>query len=138
MRVCIDTNVVLGMFTLGHPYRPIFEAWFDGKLHWAVTTEILFEYEEVTQRQAGTRKAAMMMRLIALVDSQHANLISVSPTFRFRTITHDPDDDKFADCAIATEADYIITEDRHFRTLATAGYQPQPITPEEFIQRHLP
>lgn len=46
-------------------------------------------------------------------------------------------DDAFVDCAIVAEADLIITEDRHFETLRGSGYKPQPITPSEFIQRHL-
>jgi len=137
MIVCIDTNVVLGMFSLGNPCRPIFDAWFDGRLRWAVTTEILFEYEEVMQRQSGAHKAALMKQLIAVVDAQYANMISVSPDFRFHTIPADAEDDKFADCAIAAHADFVITADRHFRSLDGAGYKPQPITPEEFIQRYL-
>lgn len=44
---------------------------------------------------------------------------------------------KFSDCAITAEADYIVTEDRHFQALIGSGYKPQPITPAEFIQRHL-
>ncbi len=43
-----------------------------------------------------------------------------------------------ADCAITAAADYIVTEDRHFEALRNSGYQPQPITPEEFIPRFLP
>jgi len=52
-------------------------------------------------------------------------------------ITHDPDDNKFADCAIAAEADFILTEDRHFQELNGSGYKPQPITPAEFMKRCL-
>ena len=55
----------------------------------------------------------------------------------FHTITGDPDDDAFADCAIAAEADYLITSDHHFAPLKGSGYKPQPITPEEFIRRFL-
>ncbi|MBU6341467.1 MAG: PIN domain-containing protein [Bacteroidetes bacterium] len=29
----------------------------------------------------------------------------------------DPDDNKFVDCAIAGQAKYIVTEDRHFNIL---------------------
>ena len=60
-----------------------------------------------------------------------------TPQFHFRIITADPDDDIFADCAIAADAEYIITEDRHFKALRNAGYKPQPITPEEFIRQFL-
>ena len=61
----------------------------------------------------------------------------IGPSYRFHTITGDPDDDAFADCAIAAEADWIITGDRHFDALKKSGYKPQPITPEEFNARHL-
>jgi hypothetical protein len=31
----------------------------------------------------------------------------------------------FSDCAIAAEADFLVTEDRHFEVLELAGYCPQ-------------
>lgn len=52
-------------------------------------------------------------------------------------IATDPDDNKFCDCAIAAEADFLVTEDRHFEALKSAGYHPQVLTPNEFI-RHIP
>ena len=47
------------------------------------------------------------------------------------------DDDKFADCAIAAEAEWIVTEDAHFDVLKNSGHKPQPITPEAFIRNVL-
>ena len=137
MTVCIDTNVVPGMFTASHAYRPIFEEWFCGRLQRSVSTEILLEYEEIMQRKASPQKADAMMQIITLVALRHGNIVFSSPSFRFHLLAADPDDDKFADCAIATEADYIITSDHHFDALIGSGYKPQPITPEEFIRRHL-
>jgi uncharacterized protein len=32
------------------------------------------------------------------------------------------DRDKFVDCAVACNADYLITEDRHFRALDTLNF----------------
>jgi predicted nucleic acid-binding protein len=37
------------------------------------------------------------------------------------------------DCAIAANADFIITNDSDYAPLANAGYKPQPISPEEFM-----
>ena len=130
MLVCIDSNVLLGMFTPEHAHRPIFNAWFVGRLHWAASTEIM-------QRHASQAKADAMMQIIALVNARHGNLLPVSPSFRFHLITGDADDNKFADCAIAAEADFIITADHHFDALRGSGYKPQPVTPEEFIRLHL-
>ena len=135
MTVCIDTNVVLGMFTASHAYRPIFEEWFCGRLQWAVSTEILLEYEEIMQRKASPQKADAMMQIITLVALRHGNIVFSSPSFRFHLIAADPDDDKFADCAVAAEADFVVTEDAHFDVLRGSGHKPQPIAPAEFIAR---
>ena len=64
----------------------------------------------------------------------HDNLRRVEPTYYWRLIAADPDDDKFADCAIAAEAEYVVTEDAHFAALKNSGHKPQPITPEAFIR----
>lgn len=34
----------------------------------------------------------------------------------------DPDDNKFVDCAISAGADYIVSEDAHFRILETIPF----------------
>ena len=44
---------------------------------------------------------------------------------------------KFCDCAIAAEANYVVTEDNDFNALKSAGYKPKPIRPEEFIRQYL-
>lgn len=137
MKVVIDTNVMLTLLKKGHTNRPIYEAWTAGKLEWAVSTEILLEYEEIAARINGPGYASLVIRTLTAVGAWRKNVHFISPTFRLHTIPADADDDKFADCAIVAQADYILTEDRHFRPLAGAGFRPQPITPEEFIARHL-
>ncbi len=121
MTVCIDSNVLLGMFTASHAHRPILDAWLQKLFMWAVSTETLLEYEEIMQMAA----------------TAHGNLHLVSPTYRFHLITDDPDDDKFTDCAITSDADWLITSDGHFGRLVGSGYKPQPITPKDFINRFL-
>lgn len=39
--------------------------------------------------------------------------------FKFNLIEADADDNKFVDCAITVNAEYIVSEDAHFRILAT-------------------
>ena len=45
------------------------------------------------------------------------NVVYVDPHFRLGLITADNDDNKFVDCAFAGGADYIVTEDSHFKCL---------------------
>ncbi len=137
MTVVIDTNVVLSMFKRGHANRPIFDAWAAGRLRWAVSTEVLLEYEETATRMTHPAYITLVFQTMDAVESVRQNIHRVSPSFRFHLITGDADDNKFADCAIAAEADFIITEDRHFDAMRASGYKPQPVTPEEFIRRHL-
>lgn len=70
-----------------------------------------------------------------LVEVTSGNLLRVTPHFHFHIVTADPDDNIFTDCAIAAEADYLITEDHDFEPLRNAGYKAQPISPREFIGR---
>jgi len=37
-------------------------------------------------------------------------------------IEQDADDNKFVDCALAGQADYIVTEDRHFNVLKSLDF----------------
>ena len=37
-------------------------------------------------------------------------------------IKDDPDDDKYIDCAVAANADYIISNDKHFAILDTIDF----------------
>ena len=39
------------------------------------------------------------------------------PFSSYRVIEQDPDDNEFVDCAIVAGADYIVSEDAHFRVL---------------------
>lgn len=137
MIVVLDTNVLVQALNGGHPFARILDRWTLGRFSWALSTDVLMEYEEVITRMLGSMIWQQVTRMMDLADSVHGNLIRVATYFQFLTITGDRDDDKFADCSIAAHADYIITEDRHFRSLVDAGYKPQPISPQEFIARHL-
>ena len=137
MIVAIDTNVVLTMFKPSHANWPLFEAWAMGRYHWAVSNEILFEYQEIMERLGSPTYAAQVFASMQSIERVRRNLIRTSPSYRFHQITDDPDDDKFVDCAITAEADFIITADLHFNALAGSGYKPQPISPAEFIRRYL-
>lgn len=138
MTVVIDTNTVLQALAARNILRPLMEAWFNGRLTWAVSTEILLEYEEIITLRSGNVRWRNLTAMLDLVEELRAtNLKFVSPTYRFHLITADRDDDKFADCAIAAEAEWIITEDAHFNAMKGSGYKPQPISPEDFIRRFL-
>ncbi len=137
MTVVLDTNVVFQALNRNHRFAIILDAWYTGRFSWAVSTDILFEYREVIVRISGAARWQSLERLLELAAAYSENVVEISPSFFFRTISADRDDDKFADCAITANADFIVTNDSHFRALAGSGYRPQPITPELFIERVL-
>jgi putative PIN family toxin of toxin-antitoxin system len=137
MTVCLDTNIFLQIFGRRQPYYPILRALLDGRLTLAVSNEILLEYEEVITRLSGAVRWREVVALLELLDRLHGNIRQIEPQFRFAVIAQDPDDNKFCDCAIVAEADFVVTSDAHFAALQSAGYKPKPIGPDEFIKIHL-
>ena len=133
MIICIDTNTVVQALAEHHPFHPILDAWITGHLTWAVSTPILLEYEEVLTRLSGPARWRKLARLMDLAELTSENLLRVTPSFQFRVVTADPNDNIFTDCAITAGADYLLTEDAHFAPLAEAGYKPRSISPQQFI-----
>ena len=130
MTVCLDTGVLLQIFGRRQPFQPILRALLDGRITLVVSTEILLEYQEVITRLSGAERWRDVAALLDVLAQLHGNIRRVTPQFRFNVIVADPDDNKFCDCAIAAEANFIVTEDSHFDALNSAGYKPKPIQPE--------
>ena len=72
----------------------------DGLFKLALSTEILFEYEEITTKLSGADRWHNVAGLLNLVNQIHGNILHVMLRYRFRVIIDDPDDNKFCDCAI--------------------------------------
>lgn len=114
MRVVIDTNCPLASVPRQSQYRWLYDAVLHGHLQLVVTTEILAEYEE----QLGLFYAPDYADLILITLLNLPSLVRINPlSFYWLLIANDPDDNKFVDAAIAANADYIITNDRHYRIL---------------------
>ena len=50
------------------------------------------------------------------------NVQLISPSYRFLLIKDDPDDDKFVDCAVAGNADFIVSHDKHYNILKEVSF----------------
>ncbi|MDY6257364.1 MAG: PIN domain-containing protein [Bacteroidaceae bacterium] len=54
------------------------------------------------------------------------------------SITADPDDNKFVDCAFAANADYLVSEDSHFNILRNMPFPHlNLVTLDEFMETRL-
>lgn len=111
--VVLDTNCLVQMLSIHSPYRPAWQAFRDGKYELCVSDEILNEYQEIIERV--TNEVIAHNVINAITRSPYTRFFT--PHFRFRLIEQDPDDNKFVDCAIVAGADYIVSEDAHFKVL---------------------
>ena len=89
-----------------------------GKYVLCVSNEILEEYEEIIASHMSPLAARIAIEAILRAN----NVLKVDAQFRFGLITADVDDNKFVDCAIVANADYIVSEDRHFDILKTISF----------------
>ncbi|MBP6812904.1 MAG: putative toxin-antitoxin system toxin component, PIN family [Saprospiraceae bacterium] len=113
MKIVLDTNVLLTSISPRSADYWIFERFLNEDFILCVTTEILFEYEEIISREMGTTAANDLMQIL-----EHApNVELATAWFRWHLIIVDPDDNKFVDCAIGCDARYLVSEDKHFKIL---------------------
>ncbi len=85
---------------------------FKEKFDVYITDEILLEYHEILERKYSATTANNFIAALQLLQTVHFTHIY----FRWQLLM-DADDNKFADCAIAANADYLITNDRDFISL---------------------
>jgi putative PIN family toxin of toxin-antitoxin system len=118
LKVVIDTNVLLVILPINSPYHNIFQSLIREDFIICITNEILFEYEEQLSIRFKKDRYQGLLKEIAGLN----NSISTYYYFRFNIIEADPDDNKFVDCAIAANADYIVTNDKHLNILSTIPF----------------
>lgn len=113
MRIVLDTNVLLTCFSSRSETHWIWTALVDGKYTLCLTHDILLEYEGIITRHSSADLANAVTD--ALLDLPNVQLIT--RYFTWNLISIDPDDNKFTDCAIAAQAHFLVSEDRHFAIL---------------------
>ena len=114
MRVVLDTNVLLAALPHTSDSHLIFLELIRGTYELCLTSDILNEYEEVFQKRANREVATLALDVLDILP----NLLYINKYYFWRFITVDPDDNKFVDCAaIAANADFIVTDDKHSKVL---------------------
>ena len=129
LRVVLDTNILMVSFLPHHKHFWLYEALENQRFTLLLSNEILEEYyEKIANRYNPTIADMITFGLPNL-----KNTAKISPTFRFLLIKDDPDDDKFVDCAVAGNADFIVSHDKHFDILKTIEFPVvEVISIEEF------
>ena len=116
--VVLDTNCLLQSIYRRSAYYKVWEDFILGKYILCVSNEIIEEYEEIIASHMSSVAAQIAIEAILRAN----NVLRVDARFRFNLIKTDADDNKFVDCAIVANADYIVTEDSHFNILKSIPF----------------
>ena len=127
-RVVIDTNVLVASLSGKSKYHWIIELLLQGKLIAFVTDEIMHEYEEILQRKYSVTVANHFIKALR----ELPNVIFTHIYFQWNLL-EDADDNKFVDCYIASNAEYLVTNDRGYGILKKIGFPKiMTLTIEQF------
>lgn len=133
LKVVLDTNVLIASIGRKSPYRWIFDAAIYGRICLCVSNEILFEYQEILERKTTAQISENVANFIAV--SPHTHKVDIF--FNFGLIAEDAADNKFVDCAIASNASCIVSNDKHFQALRDIDFpRINILTLTEFESRY--
>lgn len=129
MKVVLDTNGFISCVGKRSAYRNVFDAYLAKRFTLCVSNEILFEYEEKFTEFWGVEVSENLMgRLMA-----GANTLLYSIYFQFGLVKKDADDNKFADAYLASNSDYLVTNDGGLLALRKLAFPPiNALTLQEF------
>ena len=106
-----------------------------GRILWALSNEIVLDYEEIFTREMSPAKAMTLLEFIELVDETRGVIRYLSPDYRFLTIPADADDDKFVHVALAAKARWLVTGDSDLLTLRQVE-DVVILTPAQAVRTH--
>jgi putative PIN family toxin of toxin-antitoxin system len=129
MVAVIDTNCLLASIPPQSSHYWLYLAFKEERFEWLISNEIMTEYEE----KIGSKYSEKTANYILSILSVAPNVIFDEPYFKWNLIEQDPDDNKFADLTIAGNADYLVTNDKHFNHLKTIDFPKiNVVTIDEF------
>jgi uncharacterized protein len=118
LNIILDTNIFLVAVPDTSRYYWIYNNLLHQKFNLFISNDILKEYEEQLKFRYDEQTADEILIALFLLP----NVFLVNIYYRWNLIYHDPDDNKFVDCAFAGNVDYIVTNDKHFNILQSVDF----------------
>lgn len=113
-RIVLDSNVIVSAFLFGGPPARLLEHAVAGAVQCFTSLPILDEVRDVLQRP---KFGLSPGQALSLIEELHDLCEVVTPKERIRAVTADPDDNAVLECALAAEADLVVSGDSHLLDL---------------------
>jgi uncharacterized protein len=131
MKVIIDTNGLLNSIPKKSSKRWLYDAFIAKEFVWVFSNEIISEYAEMVASEYSERAMEIVLSILLTAN----NTLRFEPYYKWQLVVDDPDDNKFVDCAIGANVDYLVSDDKHIKGLLRIEnlFPPVPIiTFEQF------
>ncbi len=112
-KIVLDTNVFLVSISSNSKLHWIYESLFNGKFVLCISTEIFLEYAEIIEIHMGKNVSEKALAVLQNLP----NVEFITTYYKFNLL-NDEDDNKFVDCAIASNATFIVSHDKDFKILS--------------------
>ena len=117
LKVVLDTNVYVSAFT--YPERPLYQIWrcaYEGRYELIASPAIIRELAAVLRREPLLWTEEQITRRLRAI-ARTSDI--VEPDFTLHVITEDPPDNRILECAVAGNANLIVSGNRHLLRLRT-------------------
>jgi putative PIN family toxin of toxin-antitoxin system len=133
MKIVLDTNVFISGIFFGGPPAQILQSWRQSKVKIFLTEQILMEYQRVAE-ELSSRYPSVNIEPIIELFTIFGEFVETKGILE--TICEDSDDNKFIECAIASQSKLIVSGDKHL--LKISGYKDiEVLKPRQFVDNYL-
>ncbi|MDR2971491.1 MAG: putative toxin-antitoxin system toxin component, PIN family [Bacteroidales bacterium] len=116
MKTVVDINILISAsIWRGKPEAVILRA-AEGLDTLFVTDDIIAEIENTIQKPKFENRQEQINAIMSIVE-KYGKKITVHPEHKITDVCRDPKDNIYLECAIAAQADYIITGDKDLLVL---------------------
>ena len=118
MRIVLDTNCLIQIVGRNTSYHKIFQEILAGRLTLLLSKEVVLEYEEIFSSKISPEFSGFLIK--ALLENPFIDKVEIF--YQWNLISQDSDDNKFIDLGLNGNADYLITNDKHFNIVKSISF----------------
>ena len=132
-KVVVDTNALVSSLASKSIFHKLIRLILDEEVTVFVTDEMMYEYEEILQQKDSISVAQNFLSAFKEIPT----VAYVNIYYRWNLLSKDEDDNKFVDCYLAANAEYLITNDSGYNVLKKLDFpKVNLIKLEEFLNMY--